>query len=364
MTRPLIQIVPLWSTAPEGVGDYARLLAGQLLGEHDLRSIFVSGSPRDPDVRRDDAWHSHALGERSATALLAALAEVGPATPILLHLSAYGYQGRGVPFWLVTALERWRRTNPDVPLVTIFHELFATGPIWGSAFWLGPFQAHIARRIHRLSTGGTAPTELYATTLDRWHADHAGSIVALPVFSTVGETDDIAPASARAPTLAVFARSEAAQRLYHEHQSEIAAFVAAQNIREILDIGRRVAVPPARIDGAPVRSFGQSPADRVQALLGEARFGLVNYDADRLAKSTILAAYAANGVIPVCLSDRPGRNDALRPGISYLKVPPAIPAPLAARALDVVQHEAHHWYRRHSLGASARVIAELLGGER
>lgn len=359
MTRPLIQIVPLWSAAPEGVGDYARLLAGHLLQHHDRRSIFVSGTPLPPAERRHDDWQSYELAERSAAALRAALA-LAPSAPILLHLSAYGYQDRGVPFWLVSALDRWRRDNPDMPLVTIFHELFATGPIWRSSFWLGPLQALIARRLRRISTGGVATTQPYARLVERWPADRRGQIVALPVFSTIGEIEDIVPASVRTRTLAIFARPDAALQLYG-HRSEIARFVADHSIKEILDIGERTAPPPDRIGTAAVRSVGPLSADQIQALLGECLFGLLDYDADRLAKSTVFAAYCATGVIPACRSDRPGIYDGLRPGDTYLKLPADLPAPSNAQALDALQDNARRWYAAHSLPHSTRVIDALLG---
>jgi hypothetical protein len=358
VTTPLIQIVPRWSAAPEGVGDYARLLAGQLWRDYSRRSIFISGTPLPPAQRHLDDWQSHELGERSAAALRTALA-TAPSAPILLHLSAYGYQDRGVPFWLVAALDRWRRDNPLLPLVTVFHELFATGPVWRSSFWLGPLQARIARRIRRISTAGIATTEPYARLLGTWPAEQPGAIVTLPVFSTIGEMEDVVPASVRPRTLAVFARANAARQLYRERHAEIARFVADHAIEKIVDIGERDA-PPERIGGATLRSLGRLPAAQVQAQLGEALFGLLDYDADRLAKSTVFAAYCASGVIPVCRSDRPGFNDGLVPGDTYLELGAALPAPFSAQALDALQDDARRWYAAHSLPTSARVIDALL----
>jgi hypothetical protein len=360
VTRPLIQIVPLWSTAPEGVGDYARLLAGQLLHDHNRRSIFVSGTPLPAAKRRCDDWESRELAERSAAALHAAVTAVGASAPILLHLSSYGYQNRGVPFWLVAALDRWRRDNANVPLVTIFHELFATGPIWRSSFWLGPLQAHIVRRIRRISTGGIATTEPYARRLETWPTERSGAIVALPVFSTIGEIEVVVPASVRRRTLAVFARPHAARRLYRERRAEIARFVTDHAFHEILDIGERPEPLPDRIGTAAVRSVGALPADQVRALLGEALFGWLDYDADRLAKSTVFAAYCASGVIPVCYSDQPGDNDGLRPGATYLRLPADRCAPFSAQALDTLQDNARRWYGGHSLPSSTSIIDALL----
>ncbi|WP_034160225.1 hypothetical protein [Sphingomonas sp. ERG5] len=363
MTATLIQIVPRRSISPEGVGDYARLVADRLLRDHDIRTVFISGSPLPPLERVHDEWETHELAERSSTVLLDTLNRIAgrAAVPILLHLSAYGYQRKGVPLWLAAALERWRHQNPAPPFVTIFHELFATGPIWGSAFWVGPLQARIAQRIQRLSTAGIATTAPYAALLDRWRGGQHGSAIALPVFSTIGDIENPTPAAERRASLAIFGREGIYDAVYRERVDQIAAFVAANGIDEIIDIGRRTEAPPAMIGTAPVRCVGEASIAVLRKELGAARFGLLDYDADRLAKSTIFAAYCAHGAIPICLSDAAGQNDGLRPGQNYLKLDKSDTGVVADdAALGTLQQAAKNWYQPHSLKSSANVIGRLL----
>ncbi len=363
MTTTLIQIVPRRSISPEGVGDYARLIAEQLLRDHDIRTIFISGSPLPPDERLHDEWETFELAERNAAALLETLDRIAgsASVPILLHLSAYGYQRKGVPLWLVKALERWRRQNPATPLVTIFHELFATGPIWGSAFWVGPFQAWVARRIQRVSTAGIATTGPYAALLDRWRNGRQGSAIALPVFSTIGDIADSLPAAERRASLAIFGRAGIYDAVYRERIAQIEAFVTANKIDEIVDIGGRTEAPPTMIGTARVRSVGQASIAMLRQELGGARFGLLDYDADRLAKSTIFAAYCAHGAIPICLSEATGTNDGLRPGENYLKLGEGDASPLVDdAALGALQQATKNWYQPHSLKGSSDVIDRLL----
>lgn len=364
ITRTLIQIVPLRSVSPEGVGDYARLIAEQLLSAHDICTVFVTGTILPPKDRLHDAWRTIQVAERSAQAMLNALAEAGGnrGDAILLHLSAYGYQDKGVPLWLLAALERWRQDNPATPLITVFHELYATGPVWRSAFWLGPIQAWIARRLQRISNAGIATTQLYANILKRWRGDRPGSITALPVFSTIGEMPT--PPTIRSASLAVFGRAGIFKAIYLDGIDEIEAFVTANHITEIVDIGQRNEAPPATIGCATVRCMGQLPTADLQRELSRVRFGLLDYDADRLAKSTVFAAYCAHGAIPVCLSDNPGVLDGLEPGKNYVKLPAQAHAShFSGVELERLQSCATSWYRPHTLQATVDRIVGTLSPE-
>src|SRR6185369_6537543 len=63
---------------------------------------------------------------------------------VILHYVNYGYQARGVPFELRAYVKKLRAQMRG-RWITVFHELYASGPPWSSAFWLRPFQVRIAR---------------------------------------------------------------------------------------------------------------------------------------------------------------------------------------------------------------------------
>jgi hypothetical protein len=88
-----------------------------------------------------------------------------------------------------------------VLLVAIFHELYASGRPWQSAFWLSPLQKHIARSILNLSSLAITPTDLYRKRLSRFRKDSAIKITTMPVFSNVGEPSCVAPHGHVAPLL-------------------------------------------------------------------------------------------------------------------------------------------------------------------
>lgn len=362
--RPLIQIVPRRSVEPEGVGDYARLIAARLLRDHGWRTIFIAATALPSERRLRDDWQTHELPSRSADALIVALARIAaeyPDVPIIVHLSAYGYHDKGAALWLATALENWRRAHPAVPIVTIFHELFATGPVWRSAFWLGPVQAHIARRIQRISDAGITTTDRYKASLDSWRRQ-AGPTHKMPVFSTIGDLDVCAPASQRPATLVIFGRPGIYDDVYRRGLPLVEALIRSQRIERIVDIGARPIAPPPTIGGIQVEQRGEIDTGPLQGLLADARFGLLAYDAGRLAKSTIFAAYLAHGVIPVCLSAEVGDSDGLSPTIHYLKLagPADVPERIGTAALDALQQSGRDWYSPHGLEAMVTLTDKLL----
>ena len=133
----LIQIVPHRGVAAEGVGDYARLIAERMLAAHGVRTVFVACTPLPPEARLCDNWETIELPRRTTRDLVTALDRIGSA-PVLLQLSGYGFHAKALTYWVDRALGRW--LGPERPLATVFHELYATGPIWSSPFWLGWLQ--------------------------------------------------------------------------------------------------------------------------------------------------------------------------------------------------------------------------------
>src|SRR5437879_828476 len=143
----ILQIVPRLPPTISGVGDYSFLLAQELRRAHDIETRFIVSDPswEDSTERAEngnrkveselDGFPVYRLQRRSADQLLFVLSAAGMAPTVLLHYVGYGYEKRGCPFWLVNGLEAWRKAQSSRRLVTMFHELFASGPPWRSSFW-------------------------------------------------------------------------------------------------------------------------------------------------------------------------------------------------------------------------------------
>ncbi len=318
----VLQIVPSLPPPDEGVGSYALRLE-RALAERGISTRFLTmaegGLARGLEGAEEDA--------------------------LLLHYANYGYQRRGCPFWLPGALRRWRRGGGSRRLITVFHEVYATGPPWRSSFWTQPFQRRIAAAVARASDALVTSLDLYVRRIG---PAAAGKASVTPVFSTVGEPPEPPPLASRARRMVLFGGRGARSRAYGEVRRELLAACRALEIEEIVDVGPLLEKTESTVDGIPVRRLGVLPASEVGELLGSSLAGFVAYPAFFLPKSTIFAAYCAHGMLPV----QAWRRRSL----------PAGTAPRWTGSGDpqAVATAGHRWYGEHSLARQAARFRELL----
>jgi hypothetical protein len=348
MSRRVVHIVPNLPPPHEGVGSFAMALAEALRAHHGIESRFLAAAelPRAEPAALADA--------------LAALAaeDGGGETAVILHYANYGYQPRGCPAWLVDGLARWRSRHRS-RLVTVFHEIAATGPPWRSSFWLSPLQRRLAAALARLSEGLTTSLEIHRRLLLRWVPDR--EVAVLPVFSTVGEPSAPPPLSARARRLVVFGGPGTRARAYRELGPALALACRTLGIEEVCDIGPDDGPGDGPGDGpaatdlpVPVRRLGALPGAQVSELLAGSLAGFVGYPAPFLPKSTIFAAYCAHRVLPVCAWPR---RDA-EPAPPFWT--PRPDADVDRDNLQKLADRAHAWYGGHALSHHAAVYEGLL----
>jgi hypothetical protein len=313
-----VQIVPSSGGEADGVGGFARALAQAGVGER----LLVA----EP-------------GELART-----LRSLGEAA-ILLHYANYGYQPRGCPGWLVDALER-----APGRLVTLFHEVYATGPPWRSSFWLSSLQRRLAARLVRRSAAVVTSLTLYRDLIHRLAPGR--DVLVLPVASTVGEPAVPPPTRERPARLVVFGGSGGRERVYRQ-AAALSALCERLSIEEVLDIGPSLSRVPARLGRATVQARGTLDGGAVSRELLTARAGIALHTPAFLAKSTVHAAYCAHAVAPIVLAPGPEASQ-LQAGVHY-----GTPE-LAPEALPDLAASAREWYRGHELRVQAARYAELL----
>ncbi|HZF08587.1 MAG TPA: glycosyltransferase family 1 protein [Thermoanaerobaculia bacterium] len=330
----IVQIVPAGDPALGGVHGYAEALAGELSRRHSIESDLVSSGGRG------------GAGGELAGALPGA-------STCLLHYVNYAYHRRGCPVGLVRDLRRWREGAPGRRLVTFFHEVYATGPFWRSSFWLAPVQRRLAAILARASDRIATSLELYGRMLAR--LGPRVEPVVTPVFSTVGEPEEVPGLATRAPRLLVFGGRGVRARAYGPEREALAAACGALGAEEIVDLGPAIATP-ARVDGVPVRALGPLPASAVREQLLGTRAGFLVYPPAFLPKSTIFAAYCAHGLLPVCARPRTERSADDGDPLYWV---PGSPLP-SADGLQALASAARSWYLPHSLARQAEGFRDLL----
>jgi hypothetical protein len=354
----LIQVVSRRAAAPDGVADYALALARALRAYRHTNSVFLSGTPSVDAMPVEDDWKTVCVTKRHAQTLadtVQSLSAETNARAVVLHFSGYGYQKRGVPVWLVQGLRIWSRRTNRMPLVTIFHELYATGRPWQSSFWLSPLQKQIARSILNLSSTAITTTDLYSKRLSEWRDGRAIKITAMPVFSNVGEPGcGFAPCTRNA-TAVVFGHAGVEDHLFGTYRLQTERIISALGIETIFDVGPRLSPMPRTFAGALVISKGVLPQRDVSELLQRMRFGFVVYPLNFISKSGVFGAYAAHGVVPIVFSEKLGAFDGLQPSQHFLD---GLRLGKGAGAQDLasIQGKLFTWYTSHSVKVQAEYL--------
>jgi len=347
----VLQIVPHLPPPFEGVGTYAAVLADVLAERFGIETRFLVGDPAWSGGKGEGA---RPVSARTAASLLTGLSSENT---VLLHYANYGYQSRGCPIWLVEGLTRWRLGAADRRLVTLFHEVSASGPPWRSSFWLQPLQRRLAATVARVSGAAVTSLELYGELIRPWTNGH--EVMVTPVFSTVGEPAAALPFMERRLRIVVFGSAGIRRRAYGRFLPALAKAARLLAVEEILDVGPPVDLP-VKAGDVPIRPLGILPAREVSDLLLGSIAGFLAYPPTFLPKSTIFAAYCAHGVLPVC-----AWKCRLRASTS----------PLAGQHYwstengglgdpGMIASAAHDWYADHSTVRQAGAFRDLLLGER
>ncbi|MFA5008217.1 MAG: glycosyltransferase family 1 protein [Candidatus Omnitrophota bacterium] len=349
-----IQIVPSLPPVINGLGDYAFCVAEALRKEHGVDTDFIV---------TDSAWEPAATEaypvkkiKRDKAKLIAEL-NANPA-PVILHYVGYGYAKRGCPFWLLEALSEWKKKTPDRKLITVFHELYATGPVYSSAFWLSPLQKKLASRLIELSDSCVTSKKSYADRISQLSKGKHINIPALPVFSNIGEPLKISLLSQRKPCMVVFGSEANRKRVYIECFKKLSCACKALGIKELFDIGPIKDFNPPAIEGVAIKPMGMLTADKASAIMSESLAGFLSYHPYFLGKSGIFAAYCAHGLLPINAGSSKEEVDGLKAGENYWHID-------SRETLDLINAQAiadnaYKWYKQHKLSVHAQVFSDIL----
>jgi hypothetical protein len=351
----LIAIVPRIPPVVDGVGDYALSLARLLRDNVGLTTQFIVTDSNWTGADQVEGFEVRHLSSHSSDDLLNLLERDSSADArALLHYEGYGYATRGCPVWLVNAIERWRRASSERSLVTMFHELYATGPPWTSSFWLSPLQKNLATRLARVSDQCMTSLERYARLVQEMSGKPATS---LPVFSSIGEPQLTLPLNERRRRLVVFGTRGRRIEVYRRSAADLNRICRRLGIEEIVDIGRSVDFNIESVVDAAVLRCGELPGSEVSEVLLDAVAGIIDYPASMLGKSTIFAAYCSHRVIPIVAnySDPTPAEGLERDRHYWLTDVESESLNLATG--QVLADNALAWYQAHSLSAHARTLA-------
>jgi hypothetical protein len=317
------------------VGDYGAAVNAKLIVDHGF----------DAELWTPKSSHS---GSSKSAELRAALCDADAA---VLEYSLYSYQRYGIPHWMVGALADWK--SGAKRLVTVFHEIYANGMPWSTAFWTSPPQRYVSRRIATLSDGMITTTERHGRILRNWAPQR--KIVVLPVPSNIGEPSALSPH--RENAIAVFGLSGSRGRAYWNQAEKWAAVRRALGNVTLHDIGPPVNLPLTELTGLPCVVHGQVTTAEASSILSAVRWGVLDYHNSTLQKSGVFAAYCAHGLAPIVFRHSTPPGTGIEKGREFAVVSTGGLQP--ADAAEISQN-AYRWYGDHALKEHTEAIHQLL----
>lgn len=332
-----------------GVGDYAMQMARAMRQQFGIETIFLACSVHETDDRVVEGFAVHVFKSYDAQAVARKLAQIAVSGPVRLvyHLSGYGYSPDGAPAWLVEGLRHYLRTNPAARLATIFHELYATSMPWRRSFWHSPRQRRVAKALAHISDHGLCTIERNQRVLQRWAPELP--LIRLAVPSNIAAPQVQVPWSERPQRMAIFGLPGSRMRAYRDPK-HLQRLCAALGVTEIWDIGPGLARYPT-LPSVRITPCGAIAESEVSARLMKCRYGYLDYTAVTLAKSGVMAAYCAHGLVPVIPTAGSQPNDGLELQRHYLAVDQL--GPLDAAALGAMAMRAQQWYATHDIQVHA-----------
>ena len=209
--NPVLHLVPRTHPVIDGIGDYALNLARHIRAQAGIPASFLIGDPAWEGPEQHDGFGLKKLPARTAGDLAAAL-ETSRTKALVVHYVTYGYHPRGVPVWFRDGLDQWLKQQTEQPrVVTVFHELWSSGPPWRSEFYFGWMQRRLVRRMLRVSGRAVTSTLRMKRLLD---AVRPGVTDLLPIPSNfpLGSSPPTRTPSAGGLRLILFGQT--AQRLH------------------------------------------------------------------------------------------------------------------------------------------------------
>jgi len=348
----LIQVVPQLRPRRCGVTDHVIPLAAELKSAFGIDTAFlVLNSNERCDLPYRIVYSAPAQLLESCLALSG-----GQPGAILVHVSGYGYSPDGAPALLADGLGKVREDG-RFGIAAYFHEVSAGGAPWTLTFWFSRRQKKAVSKIAGLCDLIATNIGIHAKWLEQEVTRQpATPIHLLPVLSTIGEARERNPVERRAPAMAVFGLPATRQRAYKE-LSSLSGVMSALGIQEIVDVGAACEAPEA-VNRIPVRRKGELEAPDLAKELSRALCGFLSYPPNCLGKSSIFAAYCAQGAVPVIAKPFAGEVDGLQDGVQLLS-PRSANAAIEA-GLECCSLAAWQWYSGHRIRVHAETYARWL----
>ncbi|WP_288031699.1 hypothetical protein [Microcystis sp. LE18-22.4A] len=278
---------------------------------------------------------------------------------VLLHYNCRHYD---VPHWLLRVLQYLTKTR-DFQLIILVHEFSATYTRKGIIFPAFRFLL-TSYQILRLADSIVTTTSRIENIVSRLTGKT--EVICLPNFSTMGEPQCIPPLKERPPYLIVFGSQHTRPLVYTKFSKNLLKACRALGIERIYDVGYPcdLSTTEGQFKGIEIVPMGFQSNQVVSELMLTSRGGFLDYSRfpRDLGKSTVFAAYAAHGLVPVLTDYNPSEADGVENNKHYLVADENLSS-LDLSQLQQIADNAHRWYQDHNLIKVAKFYGSYFNPE-
>jgi hypothetical protein len=211
----------------------------------------------------------------------------------------------------------------------------------------------MAKSLARMSGHCFTNLNICGRVLKKFTAGNESGVTVSPVFSNVGEPEQLPDWNGRQPRMIVFGSASQRRKVYFEHAADLEKACRAMGLDEIVDIGAPVEIPQLSVR---VSQRGILPAMEASREMLAARAGFFAYPTAYLGKSGVFAAYAAHSLVPVTFETNWMRNeDGLKAGENYL-----FANNLDRCSVENIGNSAYRWHQEHGTKMQASCYASVI----
>lgn len=271
---------------------------------------------------------------------------------IFLQYSGYGYAKKGAPLWLLKEIRDQKSRGKLIGI--FFHELYATGPPWRSAFWFSAVQRYVAIELAQLCDFWITNRDASEAWLKKYASSKPHAV--LPVFSNVGELNSFKPR--KLGSVVVFGSAALRVATYRAGGKRLFEWIHSEGF-VLHDIGPPIAdvemLNAHHAHGVVIH--GRLDQGKVSEILSNSSHGVIAYSADHISKSGVFAAYCAHGVCPILLANKYVASDGLEAGVHFISGIPNADDGSDGREFSLA---AWGWYQSHRIEEHRNAVARLI----
>ncbi len=349
--KNIIQICPTFPPNIGGVGNYAKILRDYFKKKKINSKILVS------DYLKNKNEKQILFGKKSKN--LYSLIKKNNSSYIILHFSGYGYAPRGLCFNLLHSLKKWKQYKTKGKLITVFHEIYATGPFYRMSFWTSFLQKYLAKKILKLSDISLVTSKKNELILSSFNKKK--KIIYSNVFSNIGELNRNFNIKKRKNNAIIFGNVYQKKLLYNDillNKFKYEDLLNKMSIKKVIDIGPRVNISDTIFfKKIKIKTMGIKSRKYISNLLKNSKIGLVFYPVGQMTKSGIIAAYASHGVVIInfCAEEIAGTNEYIS-NVNYISKD----SRKLNNLLQKISNESFKNYKKYALRKTASLIINYL----